>query len=62
MVEESGDDRSMLAELELLASVRGVAEGIGLMSLGRDLGIGYLIRFHIGAPAVLRRIGRRDVG
>ena len=50
------------AESELLATVRGAAEGIGLISLGRDLGIEYLIRLHIDASAALGIIERRGVG
>ena len=44
------------------AAVRGAAEGIGLISLGRDLGIEYLIRLHIDASAALGIIERRGVG
>ena len=50
------------AELELLATVRGAAEGIGLISLGRDLGFEYLVRLHIDASAALGTIERRGVG
>ena len=44
------------------ATVRRAAEGIGLILLGRDLGIQYLFRLHIGASAALGSIERRGVG
>ena len=50
------------AESELPATVRGAAEGIGLISLGRDLGIEHLVHLHIDASAALGIIERRGVG
>ena len=51
-----------LAESELLATVRGAAEGIGLISLSADLGLQFKVRLHIDAAAALGIIERRGVG
>ena len=50
------------AESELLASVKGAAEGIGLVSLGRDLGLEFKVRLHLDAAAALGILERRGVG
>ena len=50
------------AESELLATVRGATEGIGLISLAWDLGMGFLVRLHVDASAALGIIERRGVG
>ena len=50
------------AESELISTVRGATEGIGLVSLGRDLGIEVLIRLHVDASAALGIVERRGVG
>jgi hypothetical protein len=50
------------AESELLATVRGAAEGIGLISLSADLGLRFKVRLHIDAAAALGIIERRGVG
>ena len=50
------------AESELLATVRGATEGIGLISLERDLGMEFLVRLHVDASAALGIIERRGVG
>ena len=62
MVEDSGDDRPIVRRVGIVATVRGAAEGIGLISLGRDLGIGHLVRLHIDALAALGIIEQRGVG
>ena len=46
----------------MLAIVRGAADGIGFISLGRDLGIAHLVRLHIDASASLGIIEQRGVG
>ena len=50
------------AESELLATVRGAAEGLGLISLSADFGLVFKVRLHIDAAAALGIIGRRGVG
>ena len=50
------------AESELLATVRGATEGIGLISLARDLGMEFLVRLHVDASAALGIVERRGVG
>ena len=50
------------AESELIATVRGATEGIGLISLAKDLGIVMLVRLHVDASAALGIIERRGVG
>ena len=50
------------AESELLATVRGAAEGIGLISLSADLGLRFKVRLHIDVAAALGIIERRGVG
>ena len=50
------------AESELLATVRGATEGIGLISLAVDLGLSLKVRLHIDAAAALGIIERRGVG
>ena len=50
------------AESELIATVRGATEAIGLVSLALDLGIVMLVRLHIDASAALGIIERRGVG
>ena len=50
------------AESELLATFRGAAEGIGLISLASDMGIDFKVRLHIDAAAALGIIERRGVG
>ena len=50
------------AEYELIATVRVATEGIGLVSLARDMGIEMLVRLHVDASAALGIIGRRGVG
>ena len=50
------------AESELLATVKGATEGIGLTSLARDLGLALKVRLHIDAAAALGIIERRGVG
>ena len=50
------------AESELISTVRSATEGIGLVSLGRDLGIEVLIRLHVDASAALGIVERRGVG
>ena len=46
----------------MLATVRGAAEGIGLISLASDMGIDFKVRLHIDAAAALGIIARRGVG
>ena len=50
------------AESELLATVRGAAEGFGFISLAGDLGMEFLVRLHVDASAALGVIAKRDVG
>ena len=50
------------AESELLATVRGAAEGLGLISLSADMGFVFKVRLHINAAAALGIIKRRGVG
>ena len=50
------------AESEQLSSVKGAAEGIGLVSLAKDLGIAIGVRLHIDAAAALGILERRGVG
>ena len=50
------------AESELLATVRGATEGIGLISLAQDIGIKLDVRMHVDASAALGIIERRGVG
>ena len=50
------------AESELLATVRGAAEGIGLISLPSDMGLNFKVRLLIAAAATLGIIERRGVG
>ena len=51
------------AEVELLAMVRGAAEGLGLIYLSADLGLAFKVRLHIAAAAAaMGAIGRRGVG
>ena len=47
------------AESELLATDRGATEGVGYISLARDLGMEFLVRLHVDASAVLGVIERR---
>ena len=50
------------AESELLATVRGATEGIGLISLALDLAMKLDVRMHVDASAALGIIERRGVG
>ena len=50
------------AESELIASVKGAAEGLGIVSLGRDFGIELNIRLHLDAAAALGILERKGVG
>ena len=50
------------AESELIATVRGATEGIGLISLAQDLGLSLLVRLHVDASAAPGIIERRGVG
>ena len=50
------------AESELLATVPGRAEGIGLISLASDMGLDFKAHLHIDAAAALGMIERRGVG
>ena len=50
------------AESELLASVKGAAEGIGMVSLAHDLGILIRVRLHIDASVALGILERKGVG
>ena len=50
------------AKSELLATVRGVAGGIGLISLSADLGLRFKVRLHSDAAAALGIIESRGVG
>ena len=47
--------------MELRATFRWAAEGIGLMSLGRNLGIEYLVCLHINASIAIGIIKLRGV-
>ena len=50
------------AEAELIATVKGATEAIGVLSLAKDLGIECSIRMHIDASAALGIVERRGVG
>ena len=50
------------AESELLASVKGAAESVGIVSLGADLGLTLKVRLHMDAAAALGILERRGVG
>ena len=50
------------AESELIASVKGATEALGLVSLGEDLGIHFGVRLHIDAAAALGILERTGVG
>ena len=50
------------AESELLASVKGAVEALGIVSLGKDLGIDVGVRLHLDAAAALGILERRGVG
>ena len=50
------------AEAELIATVKGATEAIGVLSLAKDLGIEFSIRMHIDASAALGIVERRGVG
>ena len=50
------------AESELIATVRGATEGIGLISLAQDIGLQLTVRLHVDASAALGIIERRGVG
>ena len=50
------------AESELLATVRGAAEGLGLISLSADMGLVFKVRLHIDAAAALGIIECPGVG
>ena len=50
------------AESELIASVRGATEALGLVSLGEDMGISFGVRLHIDAAAALGILERTGVG
>ena len=50
------------AESELIASVKGATEGLGIVSLGRDLGLDLGIRLHLDASAALGILERKGVG
>ena len=50
------------AESELLASVKGAVEALGIVSLATDLGIDVGVRLHLEAAAALRILERRGVG
>ena len=41
------------AESELIASVKGAAKALGIVSLGKDLGIDIGVRLHLDAAAAL---------
>ena len=47
------------AESELLACVKGAAEGIGIVALGADLGMELKVRLHMDAAAALGILERR---
>ena len=49
------------AESELLASVKGAAEGFGIVSLGDDLGMSLKVRLRMDAAAALGILERRRV-
>ena len=50
------------AESELIASVKGAAEALGIVSLGCDLGIDLGVRLYLDAAAALGILERRGVG
>ena len=50
------------AESELLASVKGAAESLGIVSLAADMGIELKVRLHMDAAAALGILERRGVG
>ena len=50
------------AESELIASVKGAAEALGVVSLAKDLGISLGVRLHLDAAAALGILERRGVG
>ena len=50
------------AESELIASVKGATEGLGIVSLGRDFGIELSIRLHLDAAAAFGILERKGVG
>ena len=50
------------AESELLASVKGAADGLGIVSLGDNLGLSLNVRLQLDAAAALAILERRGVG
>ena len=50
------------AESELIATVKGATEALGLISLAADIGMDMTARLHVDANAALGIIERRGVG
>ena len=50
------------AESELIGTVRAATEALGMVSLGRDLGIELMARLHVDASAVIGILERKGVG
>ena len=62
LVRDSTHIAQSSAESELLATVRGATEGVGLISLVRDLGMEFLVWLHVDASGALGIVERRGVG